>query len=233
MGNRIAVVTGGTQGIGRATALALSEAGFSVGVLARTVGDVHAVCREIEARAGAALPLVADVTQRSQVEAALSQAVAQWGRLDVLVNNAGGGGRFSFAGSNASEWERLIDLNFKGVLHCTSAALPYMQRQGEGCIIQIASRAGRMAEAQLAVYSAVKAAVLAFTRALAQELRASGVRVMAISPGPVNTESLRREGPRADVSDWLQPEDVAHAVVFLSSPQAVRYNGAFLDLFPG
>ncbi len=231
MTDRIAVVTGGTQGIGHATALALSAAGCHVGVLARTEADVQAVCREIEARGGAALPLIADVRQRSQVESALSQVVAQWGRLDVLVNNAGGGSRFRFVDSFSTEWDRLIDLNFKGVLHCTSAALPHMLRQGDGCIVQIASRAGRMPEGELSVYSAVKAAVLGFSRALAEELRGSGVRVVAISPGPVNTEQLRRQPPRPDRAYWLEPEDVANAVVFLSSPQNVRYNGAFLDLY--
>lgn len=129
--------------------------------------------------------------------------------------------------------DALIDLNLKGLLHCTSAALTHMRRQGEGCIIGIASRAGRQGEPELAVYSATKADVLAFTRALAQEVRADGVRVIAICPGPVDTQRMRRLAPDADRGGRLQPEDVAHAVVFLSSAQAMRYNRALLDLFAG
>lgn len=232
---RVALVTGATQGIGRATAFALAEAGFSVAVLARTEADVRAVARELRSRGGAhggaALPVVADVTVPEDVERALETVVAEFSVLDVLVNNAGTGIRKPFVHMTGAECDLLIDLNLRGLLLCTRAALRYMLPRQRGCIVNIASRAARLPEPDLAVYSATKAAVLAFSKALAQEVDGQGIRVVTICPGPVDTERMRRLAPDVDRSGWLQPEDVAHAVVFLASPQAARYNGAVLNLF--
>ncbi len=232
---RVALVTGATQGIGRATAFALAEAGFSVAVLARTEADVRAVARELRSRGGAhggaALPVVADVTVPEDVERALETVVAEFSVLDVLVNNAGTGIRKPFVHMTGAECDFLIDLNLRGLLLCTRAALRYMLPRQRGCIVNIASRAAHLPEPDLAVYSATKAAVVAFSRALAQEVDGQGICVATICPGPVDTERLRRLAPDVDRRGWLQPEDVAHAVVFLASPQAARYNGAVLDLF--
>ncbi len=229
--NQVALVTGGTQGIGRATALALSRAGFRVAVLARTATAVQAAVEEIRAQGGVALPLVADVTVLSEVERSFRAVVEAFSGLDVLVNNAGTGIRKPFGQMTVAECDALIDLNFRGLIHCTRVALQHMQRQGHGCIVNIASQAGRQPDPEMAVYSATKAAVLALTRSLAKELEGSGIRVVAISPGPVDTERVRRLRPGLDRSGWLTPQDVAYAVAFLASPQASRYNGAILDLF--
>lgn len=229
--NQVALVTGGTQGIGLATALALSSAGFRVAVLARTAADVRATVKAIRAQGGIALPIVADVTVLDEVERSIQAVVEAFSALDVLVNNAGTGVRKPFHEMTVAECDGLIDLNLRGLIHCTRAALRPMQRQGHGCIVNIASRAGRLPDPEMAVYSATKAAVLALTRSLAKELQGTGVRVMAISPGPVDTARLRRSRPGINRSGWLTPQDVAHAVVFLASPQAARYNGAILDLF--
>jgi 3-oxoacyl-[acyl-carrier protein] reductase len=227
----VALVTGGTQGIGRATVAALSRAGFRVAVLARTDADVQATVGEIRALGSVALPIVADVTQLSEVEQALRAVVEAFSALDVLVNNAGTGVRKPFDQMTAAECDSLIDLNLRGLIHCTRLALQHMKRQGRGCIVNIASRAGRLPEPEMAVYSATKAAVLALTRSLAEELEGTRVRVVAISPGPVDTERIRRLRPDVDRTGWLTPDDVAQAVVFLASSQADRYNGATLDLF--
>lgn len=231
MAIRVALVTGATQGIGRAIAMALAEAGTGVAVLARTEEDVHAVAAEIRRRGGTALPIVADVTSERDVERAFQTVLSELSVLDVLVNNAGTGIRKPFAEMTPSEWDCLIDLNFKGVLYCTRAALRHMKPRRQGCIINIASQAGRQPEPNLAVYSATKAAVIAFSQALAREVDTLGIRVIAVCPGPVDTERIRRLAPNVDRTGWLTPQDVARAVVFLASPLAESYNGAVLDLF--
>jgi 3-oxoacyl-[acyl-carrier protein] reductase len=229
--NPIALVTGATQGIGRAIALALTGANFDVAVLARTARDVEATCTEIARRGRRALPLVADVTDRAQVSRAFETVITEFSAVDLLVNNAGRGIRKPFADTSADDWDYLINLNLGSMLCCTEAALRHMLPRGRGTIINVASRAGRRPEAGFALYSALKSGVVAFTQALAQEVGAQGIRVAAVCPGPVDTVRLRREVPDADRSGWLTPEDVAQAVVFLSSPAATRYNGAILDLF--
>jgi 3-oxoacyl-[acyl-carrier protein] reductase len=229
--SQVALVTGATQGIGRAIAITLAEAGASVGVLARTERDVRAVAGEIRRRGGTALAIPADVTQPRDVERAFQAVLNEFSTLDILVNNAGTGIRKPFEEMTPSEWDCLIDLNLKGVLYCTRAALRHMMPRQQGCIINIASQAGRQPEPQLAVYSATKAAVIALSQALAREVGKLGIRVIAVCPGPVDTERIRHLAPNVDRTGWLTPEDVAHAVAFLASPLAESYNGAVLDLF--
>jgi 3-oxoacyl-[acyl-carrier protein] reductase len=228
---QVALVTGATQGIGRATAFALAEAGLSVAVLARTEADVRATTADIASLGGTAFPVAADVTIRDQVERAFQMVVGRFSAIDVLVNNAGTGIRKHFEEMTSDECDGLIDLNLRGLINCTRLALRHMGARQQGCIVNIASRAAVLPEPEMAIYSATKAAVLALTRALAQEVDGTGVRIVAVCPGAVATERRRRLAPDLDRSGWLTPEDVARAVVFLSSPAAVRYNGAVLDLF--
>ena len=230
-GSRVALVTGATRGIGRAIAMALAEDGFRVAVLARTDKDVHAVIAEIRRRGGTALPVPADVTEPRDVQQAFQTVLNEFSVLDILVNNAGTGIRKPFEQMTPDEWDCLIDLNLKGLLYCTQVALRHMKPRRQGCIINIASRAGRQPEPNLAVYSATKAAVIAFSQALAREVDALGIRVITVCPGPVDTERIRRLAPNVDRSGWLTPQDVARAVVCLASDPAEGYNGAVLDLF--
>jgi NAD(P)-dependent dehydrogenase (short-subunit alcohol dehydrogenase family) len=227
----VAVVTGGTRGIGRACALALAEAGHRVAILARTKADLNAVAARIRTQGHQALPLAVDVTVEAQVEAAFQRVVDEWSGMDVLVNNAGTGIRKPFAEMSQSECDHLLALNLGGVIICTRAALRHMRPRQHGCIINIASRAALRPEEDMAVYSATKAAVVAFSRALAQEVRDQGIRAVVICPGPVNTARLQQRAPELARARWLQPVDVANAVVFLASEKALRYNGAVLNLY--
>lgn len=231
LAGQVAVVTGATEGIGRAIVRALSEAGAAVAILARTRENVEALAAELRARGGAALPLAVDVTDAQAVEAAFQSVQSELAAPDILVNNAGTGVRKRFDQMATAEWRHLLDLNLGGVFNCTRAALRCMQERRRGCIINIASKAGRWPEPDMAVYSATKAAVIAFTQALAQEVDAQGIRLMAVCPGPVDTERIRRLAPHADRTGWLLPEDVARAIAFLASSQAPRWNGAILDLY--
>ena len=227
----VALVTGATQGIGRAIVVALSEAGYRVAVLARTVADVSAVVGEIRHQGGTALPIPADVTDARDVERAIQTVLSEFSVLDVLVNNAGTGIRKPFQQMTLSECDCLIDLNLKGVLYCTQATLRHMRARHQGCIINIASRAGCRPEPNLAVYSATKAAVIAFSRALALEECALGIRVVAVCPGPVDTERIRRLAPDLDRSSWLTPQDVARAIVSVASDPSRGASGAVVELY--
>jgi short-subunit dehydrogenase len=202
-----------------------------MGILARTVADVHAVAAQVRRQGRVALPVPADVTQSAEVQQAMRILLDDFGVLDVLVNNAGTGMRRPFCEMTPREWDSLIDLNFRGLLHCTAAALPHMQARRQGCILNIASQAGRQPEPNLAVYSATKAAVIAFSQGLASEVGEWGIRIITVCPGPVDTARIRREAPNVDRSGWLTPEDVARAVVPLVSDPTRGRNGAVIDLF--
>jgi len=231
LAGQVAVVTGGTQGIGRATVAALCEAGAKVAILARTAGDVEAVAAEMCLCGREALAVPTDVTRPADVERAFATILQRFSAIDILVNNAGTGIRKRFDQMEPWEWDYLIDLNVKGLFSCIRAVLPHMQTRRQGCIINIASAAGRRGEPDLAVYSGTKGAVLAFSQALAGELQGQGIRVITICPGPVDVERIRRQRPTVDRAGWFIPDDVAHAVTFLASPLAAHYNGCVLDLF--
>jgi NAD(P)-dependent dehydrogenase (short-subunit alcohol dehydrogenase family) len=225
------IVTGATKGIGRATSLALATAGWTVGVLARTECDVLGLCAQIQSSGGRALPLPADVTNEAQVELAFQRAATEWGELDALVNNAGTGSRAPFVSSGSADWKALLELNVTGALRCTRAALQQMIPASTGCIVNVASRAGRHGEGGLAVYSATKAALIAFTQALAEEVSPLGIRVLVLCPGPVDTERLHAVAPDDVRATWLRPEQVAEAIVELLTGQGKTPDETIVDLF--
>jgi NAD(P)-dependent dehydrogenase (short-subunit alcohol dehydrogenase family) len=228
---QVAIVTGGGRGIGRAIALALAAEGAWVAPVARTRADVEAVAGESARLAGRALAYVADATDETQVQNMVEAVLAEFGRLDILVNNVGLGLRKPFIQTTPAEWETMWRMNLWPAVLCSQAVLAPMLAQGWGHIINIASRAGREGEADMAAYSASIAGLVALTQALASELAGSGVRVNAVCPGPVDTERMQRANPNLDRAAWLQPAEVAQAVVFLVQSGAPALNGAVLDLF--
>ncbi len=224
-------MTGGGRGIGRAVALALATEGAWVVPVARTRADVEAVAGEAARRAGRARAGVADVTEAAQVQDVIAAVREEFGRLDVLINNAGLGLRKPFAQTTPAEWEMMWRVNLWSAVVCSQAVLEPMLAQGRGHIINVASRAGRRGEADMAAYAASKAGLVALTQSLAAEMAGRGVRVNAVCPGAVDTERVRRANPNVDRSAWLKAEDVAAAVVFLARSSAPAVNGVVLDLF--
>ena len=211
----IALVTGGSRGIGLATARALIEIGARVAITATSDDTLRAGAEELQAAAGsdAVLPIRADVQQQHQVEQAIETVVRRFGGLDVLVNNAGVGIFRSVTDMTADEWHRVMETNLTGVFYCCRAALPHMRSRGGGWIVNVSSLSSTGPFAGGAAYCASKAGLNAFSEALMQEVRQDGIRVACVLPGSVRTGFSGRS-PGAD--QWkLAPEDVAQAVAGL------------------
>ncbi len=215
--SRTVVITGGTRGLGAVIATEFLTQGDRVAILARNPPTT------LPDNEDAAF-FQADVTNPSDLQTARRQVVARWGKLDVWINNAGYGRMVPFLDGDAGQWERMIDVNFWGVVHGCRAALEAMQEHG-GTIINIASLAGLMAPRQHSAYAVSKAAVIALTRSLAVEFAEQRVRVNAIAPGPLETEGFRAAGgdPQQRAAtiptrQMVQPAEVARACLFLAEP---------------
>jgi 2-hydroxycyclohexanecarboxyl-CoA dehydrogenase len=235
---RSALVTGGAKGIGEAIVRRLRAEGARV-----TIGDVDTEGAErVAAEVGAdAVPL--DVTDPDSARAAVDGA----GGLDVLVNNAGMDEFSFFTDTDPGLWERVLAVNLKGVLACTHATLPRMQRAGYGRIVNIASEAGRVGSKGSAVYSAAKGGVIAFTKTIARENARFGITANAIAPGPIDTPLLRRATELGELGERIietmkgatqvrrlgQPDEVAAAVAFLASEEAAYVTGETLGVSGG
>lgn len=209
--SRAVLVTGGTRGIGRALAEALLGAGDKVAVTGTSEDGVVKAEREL-AGLGEVAAIVCDIREASSAELAVRTAVAKFGGLDVLVNNAGVGVGVPIAEMPHDEWNRIIGTNLTGMFNCCKAAIPHLRERGSGWIVNVSSLASKNPFAGGTAYCASKAAVNAFSEALMQELRGDNIRVTYVLPGSVATGFSGRE-PSAG-SDWkLLPADVAQAIV--------------------
>jgi len=186
--DKIVVVTGASSGLGEATARLLSAKGATVVLGARRADRLQLLAKDLEARGGKALALTTDVTRREQVKALVDSAVQTYGRIDVMINNAGLMPQAPLERLKVDEWDRMIDVNIKGVLYGIAAALPHMQRQKAGHFINVSSVAGHRVGPGFAVYAATKYAVRALSEGLRQEVKPYNIRTTVISPGAVATE---------------------------------------------
>jgi NADP-dependent 3-hydroxy acid dehydrogenase YdfG len=186
--DKIVVVTGASSGLGEATARLLSAEGATVVLGARRADRLRTLVEELETRGGKALAVTTDVSQRAQVEALVDAAVQTYGRVDVMINNAGLMPQAPLERLKVDEWDRMIDVNLKGVLYGIAATLPHMQRQKSGHIINVSSVAGHKVGPGFAVYAATKFAVRALSEGLRQEVKPYNIRTTVISPGAVATE---------------------------------------------
>jgi NADP-dependent 3-hydroxy acid dehydrogenase YdfG len=224
-----ALVTGASSGIGEATARALAARGAAVAVAARRADRLDALVAAIEAAGGRALAIETDVTDQQQAIAAVERTVAELGRLDTVINNAGVMLLGPVEDAPLEEWDRMVDLNVKGLLYVAHAALPHLVRAAEGeprrvaDLVNVSSLAGRRATANSGVYNATKFAVNAFSEALRQEVTARHVRVSLIEPGAVATElpTHIRDGVREQSLqrltsiERLEADDIADAIAYV------------------
>jgi NADP-dependent 3-hydroxy acid dehydrogenase YdfG len=185
---KVVVITGASSGLGEAAARLLSARGATVVLGARRVDRLQALADELTGRGGKALAVETDVTDRAQVQRLVDTAVREYGRVDVIINNAGLMPQSRLERLKVDEWDRMIDVNIKGVLYGIAAALPYMQERKGGHVINVSSVAGHKVRAGGAVYSATKHAVRVISEGLRQEVKPYGIRTTVISPGAVDTE---------------------------------------------
>jgi 2-hydroxycyclohexanecarboxyl-CoA dehydrogenase len=244
---KTALVTGGGRGIGRAIALGLAQEGAQVAVLDILGDNAAAVAREIEAMGVKALALTADLTKRAQVDLAVADVLAQFGQIDILVNNAGWDRMEMFLDSEEETWDKIIAINFKGILCVCKAALPSMVARGQGKVISIASDAGRAGSTGEAVYAGTKGAIIAFSKTLAREMARHKITVNVVCPGLTETpllQGIREQSPKTEkvieavtraipLGRVGQPEDIAGAVVYLASPVADFVTGQTLSVSGG
>ena len=213
MPQHVALVTGATAGIGRATAFALGRAGYRVGVCARTAGSVDALVAELRAEGITAAGRAADVGHAEAVEALVGVVTAELGPVDTLINNAGIAIIRPLTELSVEEWDATMATNLRGLFLVTRAVLPGMLARGSGIVVNVASLAGRNPLVGGTAYAASKHAVLGFSKSLMLEVRKQGVRVLAICPGSVNTALIRNIRSPSREGEMLEPEDVAQAIL--------------------
>ena len=212
---KIAVVIGGGRGIGRATALKLASSGARVIVAARSALELKDVVSEIEELGGWASAYVVDVTQNAEVKAFSSELQETFGRVDVLVNSAGVALIAPLDATSETDWDRVIDTNLKGTYLCIHAMLDLLRASQGAQVVNIASKVGLTGHAMVCAYTAAKAGVIGFSRALAQELSAENIRVVVICPGPVDTPMRWEATPKMDPAQAISAETVADTIQFL------------------
>ncbi len=241
--DRVAIVTGASQGIGRAMALELAAVGAHVVVTSRRLAELEAVAEGVRARGRRAIALACDVGDGAAVDAAVARVVAEFGRIDLLVNNAGYRVRSPLEALPRQEWDAMVRTNLTGVFLWCQAAGRVMIRQRAGKIVNVGSVAGRTGSRGMAAYAATKAGVAVLSQSLGAEWAKHGINVNAVAPGPIETEgvlevwktpamiaSAAREVPLQRLG---RPEEIAWAVIFLASDQANFVTGEVLYVSGG
>ncbi len=248
LNGKVALVTGASSGIGKATALAFAKAGATVVIAARRELEGTAVGDAIKANGGDATFVKTDVTKEAEVAALLATISSEYGRLDFAFNNAGSGKASRLVDYTEQDWDAEIAINLKSVWLCLKYEMPLMARSGGGGIVNMSSQGGLLGIANYGVYGAAKGGVIALSRAAAAEGAADKIRVNSIAPGAVKTElwdnapagMLERVAAGIPLQRVGQPEEIAAAVLFLCSPAAsfitgqnVPIDGGFTTIQPG
>lgn len=225
--SQVAVVTGAGRGIGRAIALALADRGLDVAVLGRGEEHITSIAEEIRGRGRRALPITCDVSHADELNPASKRVLSELGTPIVVIPNAGIVYRKSILETSEAEWDEQLDVNLKGMFLLVRAFLPRMLEAKSGRFIAIGSISGTLGTPRLIPYCASKWGTVGFVKALAEELRGTGLQTMCVMPGSVDTDMLKGSG----FAPAMQPEDVARIVVWLSLDAPDAMNGSCVDAF--
>ena len=240
--DKVSLITGAGSGIGRATALRFASEGATVVIAERNLSEAEKTQRLIAQANGTAKIIAIDITQEQQVTDVISKTINEFGRLDILHNNAGVSVVKPITETTESDWDFLFSVNLKGMFFCCKHAIPHMVRQGGGVIINTASELALVGQPLYSAYCATKGGVLAFTRALSVEWASRGIRINAVCPGPIKTPMLQAEfnmavDPSAEETATIQsipirrlgtPEDIAGVALFLASDDAEFVHGTMV-----
>jgi NAD(P)-dependent dehydrogenase (short-subunit alcohol dehydrogenase family) len=229
---KVAIVTGAGRGIGRATALALAREGCSVVLAARTQPEIEAVAGEVVRLGRQALPLGVDVTQEADIARMADRTLERFGRVDVLVNNAGSSIPFrDVVDLTLLEWNRILQVNLTSAFLCARAVLPLMIRQRSGKIINIGSLSSFVGFAGNSAYGASKAGLIMFTRCLAAEVKRHGIDVNAVCPSGTDTRLLEEIGLKKGRTNLIRPEEIASVVLFLVTADSSAITGTAIEAY--
>lgn len=227
-----AIVTGAGSGIGRATALALAQAGVQVTLASRTRQTLDIVAHEITSSGGAALVVPTDVSNETQVENLISKTHNHFGRIDILVTSAGGAVFGPLTESRTEDWDTLLAINLRGVYLCGKHVLKVMLPQGHGHILNVLSIASQMILPNSTAYTASKFGALGLTKVMAAEVRAQGIKVTAVIPGAVDTPLWDKSGGDLDRGKMLSPTDVAAAMLNVIAQPSTIYTDEIVLMPP-
>ena len=241
--NRVALITGGARGIGKATAFKMVREGASVALLDILSDEAARVAQDLEALGGKALGLKADVSRKDEVDRAVERALQRFGRVDILVNNAGVVRPGPLEKVREEDWEAALGVNLKGTFFCTQAVVPTMKKNRYGKIVNMGSRAS-LGKEERTVYGATKAGLIGVTRTWALELAQYNINVNYIGPGPIATELFKAANPEDSPKTKAiinsvplkrvgQPEDVANLAAFLASDEASFITGQTIFICGG
>lgn len=249
---KVALVTGGSRGFGKAICTRLAQRGDFIVLLSRDVARASQVCEEIKGGGGKAMFVQCDVRNEAEVRNAVDETIRQLGHIDILVNNAGIGGVSPLWETPTEEWDNIMAVNLRGVFLCSKYVVPHMINQKSGRIINISSVVGRQAQAMVSAYSTSKAGVIALTVSLAKEVAAFGITVNAVCPGPVETDWWNEpkkifakalnvaEGEVMDkirdkqfIKQPLSADDVANTIAWLTSDAARMITGQCIGVDGG
>jgi len=249
MSNRVALVTGGAQGIGKGIATTLGRDGFRVAVADLNLAAAEETAKEISTAGGEAIAVSIDVTSTDSVRAAVATVENELGPVEVVVNNAGWDDFMPFVKTDEDFWDKILDINYKGALRVIHTVVPGMMERGFGRVINIGSDAGRVGSSMEAVYSGAKGGIIAFTKTLAREVATKGVTANTVCPGPTDTPALRKFADGAGGGDAEKvisgmtravpmkrlgtPEDIGPAVSFFASDGAGFVTGQTLSVSGG
>lgn len=215
--NKVAIITGASRGIGESIALALAKEGVDLALFARTDEDLSKVADEVRHTGRNCLTITGDVSQAGDVANAIEQTLEHFGKIDILINNAGIGLFKPVKDTTLDEWQRVLDVNLTGTFLFSKAVLPAMIERGQGQIVNISSDIGKRTIPKAAAYCASKYGVQAFTEVLSKEVRKLGIKVGSILPGMTDTYFNNTERGIPEKESWLKGEDIGAAVVYMCS----------------
>jgi 2-hydroxycyclohexanecarboxyl-CoA dehydrogenase len=244
--NRVAIITGGSAGMGKAAALGFAKEGAKVVITSRSEEKLEKAADEIRAAGGTVMAVKGDVTSSESIKAVVAQVLKEYGRVDILFNYVGGEPDLKpmtlFIDQNEAFWDRMIALNLKSTIIFSHAVLDSMIKQKYGKIINTAAIAGRVGSPRMVLYSTVKGGIIAFTKSLAMEVAQYNINVNCVSPGPINTpgfnqlfgaEAVKRSSDFVPLKRIGRPEDVGNAVIYLASEEASFITGQTLAVDGG